>query len=94
MRILVIDGQGGRIGRGIIEQLIKGGFNGEIIAVGTNSSATEAMMKAGAGKRATAAKTEPDGISCFAGVHGKGNGANMRYNRYEKRYKTQQITES
>ena len=53
MRILVIDGQGGRIGRGIIEQLIKGGFNGEIIAVGTNSSATEAMMKAGAGKGAT-----------------------------------------
>ncbi len=53
MRILVIDGQGGRIGRGIIEQLIKGGFNGEIIAVGTNSSATEAMIKAGAGKGAT-----------------------------------------
>ena len=53
MRILVIDGQGGRIGRGIIEQLIKGGFKGEIIAVGTNSSATEAMMKAGAQRGAT-----------------------------------------
>jgi len=48
MRVLVIDGQGGRIGRGIIEQLIKGGFKGELIAVGTNSSAAEAMMKAGA----------------------------------------------
>lgn len=53
MKILVIDGQGGRIGRGIIEQLVKGGFNGEIIAVGTNSSATEAMIKAGAAGGAT-----------------------------------------
>ena len=53
MKILVIDGQGGRIGRGVIEQLKKGGFNGEIIAVGTNSSATEAMMKAGADRGAT-----------------------------------------
>jgi len=53
MKILVIDGQGGRVGRGIIEQLIKGGFKGEIIAVGTNSSATEAMMKAGAQRGAT-----------------------------------------
>lgn len=53
MKVLVIDGQGGRIGRGIIEQLIKGGFKGELIAVGTNSSATEAMMKAGAHRGAT-----------------------------------------
>ena len=53
MKILVIDGQGGRIGRGIIEQLVKGGFNGEITAVGTNSSATEAMIKAGASGGAT-----------------------------------------
>lgn len=53
MKILVIDGQGGRVGRGIIEQLIKGGFKGEIIAVGTNSSSTEAMMKAGAQRGAT-----------------------------------------
>lgn len=53
MKILVIDGQGGRIGRGVIEQLKKGGIKGEIIAVGTNSSATEAMMKAGADRGAT-----------------------------------------
>ena len=53
MKILVIDGQGGRIGRGIIEQLVKGGFSGEITAVGTNSSATEAMIKAGASGGAT-----------------------------------------
>lgn len=53
MKILVIDGQGGRIGRGIIEQLVKGGFSGEITAVGTNSSATEAMIKAGAAEGAT-----------------------------------------
>lgn len=53
MKILVIDGQGGRIGRGMIELLKKGGFRGDIIAVGTNSSATEAMMKAGADRGAT-----------------------------------------
>lgn len=53
MRILVIDGQGGRIGRGIIEQLRKNGFDGEILAVGTNSTATQAMMKAGADRGAT-----------------------------------------
>ena len=53
MKILVIDGQGGRIGRGIIEQLVKGGFNGEITAVGTNSSATEALIKARAVRGAT-----------------------------------------
>ena len=53
MRILIIDGQGGRIGSGLIEQLVKGGFGGEIIAAGTNSSATEAMIKAGANRGAT-----------------------------------------
>jgi len=53
MRILVIDGQGGRIGCGIIEQLRKIGFDGEILAVGTNSTATQAMMKAGADRGAT-----------------------------------------
>ncbi len=53
MKILVIDGQGGRIGRGIIELLIKGGFKGDITAVGTNSSATEAMIRAGAHRGAT-----------------------------------------
>ena len=48
MTILVIDGQGGKIGRAIVEQLRAAGFSGSIIAVGTNTTATAAMMKAGA----------------------------------------------
>jgi hypothetical protein len=54
--ILVIDGQGGGLGKSIIEQLkqikqAKRGF--DIIAAGTNSAATAAMLKAGADAAAT-----------------------------------------
>jgi hypothetical protein len=53
MNILVIDGMGGGIGRSIIEH-IKSELNGaEITAVGTNSIATSAMIKAGANYGAT-----------------------------------------
>ncbi len=53
MKILVIDGMGGGIGKSIIEQL-KSALNGaEITAVGTNSAATAAMLKAGAACGAT-----------------------------------------
>lgn len=46
MRILVIDGQGGKLGSQIVS-LIKNKQNSkiELIAVGTNAMATEAMMK-------------------------------------------------
>ena len=46
MRIVVIDGQGGGIGRSLIELLVKNFPDAEIGAVGTNSIATEAMLKA------------------------------------------------
>lgn len=54
MKIVVIDGQGGRIGKGIIEQL-KNNVNikGSIWAIGTNSIATSTMIKAGADYAAT-----------------------------------------
>ncbi|MCL2373642.1 MAG: DUF3842 family protein [Treponema sp.] len=53
MNILVIDGMGGGIGKAVIEH-IKGQIAGaEITAVGTNSAATSAMIKAGAGCGAT-----------------------------------------
>ncbi len=53
MKILVIDGMGGGIGKSVIEQ-IKGELAGaEITAVGTNSLATSAMLKAGADYGAT-----------------------------------------
>ncbi len=48
MRIVVLDGQGGRIGKTIIEQIRKKLPMTEIVAVGTNSIAAAAMLKAGA----------------------------------------------
>ena len=53
MRILVVDGQGGGLGRLLVREL-KGAFpQAEIAAVGTNSTAANAMMKAGADFAAT-----------------------------------------
>ena len=54
MKILVIDGQGGKIGMAIISELKKAiSSEHEIIALGTNSAATAAMLKAGATVGAT-----------------------------------------
>ncbi len=53
MKILVIDGQGGRIGKLLVEQIKQGMDGFEIIAIGTNSIATAAMIKAGADHGAT-----------------------------------------
>ena len=53
MRILVIDGQGGKIGAQLVK-LIKSRFpSAELTAVGTNALATSAMLKAGAENIAT-----------------------------------------
>lgn len=53
MKIVVIDGQGGGMGKSIIENIRKRYSDVEIIAVGTNSLATSAMLKAGASAGAT-----------------------------------------
>lgn len=53
MRVSVIDGQGGRLGRLIIEKIVERGIECELVAVGTNSAATTAMLKAGAKQGAT-----------------------------------------
>ncbi|HNZ08227.1 MAG TPA: DUF3842 family protein [Bacillota bacterium] len=53
MKIIVIDGQGGKIGKLIIEQVKKDLPDQRIIAIGTNSIATSAMLKAGADAGAT-----------------------------------------
>lgn len=45
MNILVIDGQGGRLGRKLVESVRKTCPEATIMAVGTNSMATENMMK-------------------------------------------------
>ncbi len=53
MKILVIDGQGGGIGRQVV-QAVKAAFpEADVTAVGTNSTAASAMLKAGANRAAT-----------------------------------------
>lgn len=52
-KITIIDGQGGRMGKAIIEHLKKQFPEQELLAIGTNSIATAAMMKAGADYGAT-----------------------------------------
>lgn len=53
MKIAVIDGQGGKIGQMIVNAIKKEGISCTIRAIGTNSTATAAMMKAGANEGAT-----------------------------------------
>lgn len=53
MNIVVIDGQGGRMGRQLIEAIRASGIACDITAIGTNVLATSAMLKAGADRGAT-----------------------------------------
>ena len=53
MRILVVDGQGGQLGGQVIKALRSNVADAQITAVGTNSTATATMMKAGADEQAT-----------------------------------------
>jgi len=53
VKILVIDGQGGNLGRQLIKRLIERLPEAELFAVGTNSIATSNMIKAGATNAAT-----------------------------------------
>ena len=60
--VLVIDGQGGGFGKALIEALRKRRVPVRIMAVGTNSIATSAMMRAGADAGATG--TNPVRVNC------------------------------
>lgn len=53
MRIVIIDGQGGGVGKLLIEQLVQACPQAELIAVGTNAMATANMMKGGTANGAT-----------------------------------------
>ncbi|MCL1786864.1 MAG: DUF3842 family protein [Defluviitaleaceae bacterium] len=53
MKILIIDGQGGGLGAQIVTAIIKNFPTYSVRAVGTNNSATVAMIKAGAKEAAT-----------------------------------------
>ena len=53
MNIAVVDGQGGGIGRAIVDKVKRAFPDIEVIALGTNSTATGQMLKAGADEGAT-----------------------------------------
>ena len=53
MQVLVIDGQGGGLGRQLVSAIKERFPNIEVLAVGTNSMATAAMLRAGADQAAT-----------------------------------------
>jgi len=53
MKVIIIDGQGGKIGTSIVKQLKQCLPELELLAIGTNSIATSAMLKAGAEMGAT-----------------------------------------
>ena len=53
MKIAVVDGQGGKLGRQLVEKISASVKNPEILAIGTNSAASTAMLKGGADAAAT-----------------------------------------
>lgn len=53
MKILVIDGQGGGVGKALVEALKKRMPDQPILALGANAMATAGMLKAGADQGAT-----------------------------------------
>ena len=53
MKVVVIDGQSGRMGQLFIERAKSASLPCQIMAVGTNAIATSAMLKAGADNGAT-----------------------------------------
>ena len=57
MTILVIDGQGGKLGKRLVESIKKSFPQVEVMAVGTNSAASESMMRAGADPVIVASRT-------------------------------------
>lgn len=53
MKVVVIDGQSGRIGQLFIEKAVKANLPCQMTAIGANAIATSAMLKAGATMGAT-----------------------------------------
>ena len=47
-KVVIIDGQGGRMGRALVEEIQKLCPGQPLLALGANTTATAAMMKAGA----------------------------------------------
>ncbi|MBR6619533.1 MAG: DUF3842 family protein [Clostridia bacterium] len=53
MKILIIDGQGGQLGSQLIKAITERYPDADLTAIGTNATATTAMVKAGAKQAAT-----------------------------------------
>ena len=53
MKIMIVDGQGGGVGRSLVEAMRERYPDAELIAVGTNAAATSNMMKGGTAVGAT-----------------------------------------
>lgn len=51
--ILVMDGQGGKVGRALVEGILKTMPQADLFAVGTNTAATANMLRGGAARAAT-----------------------------------------
>lgn len=62
MNILIIDGQGGQLGAQLVKEISSRFPNEDITAVGTNATATAAMLKAGAKRAATG--ENPTVVAC------------------------------
>jgi len=53
MIIVVVDGQGGGLGKILMEKLTAAGLDAELLGIGTNAAATAALSKGGAHQVAT-----------------------------------------
>lgn len=70
MKIVVIDGQGGRLGRLLVERVRERVPQAKVYALGTNATATTAMLKAGAHFGATGENPVIRGVADADGVLG------------------------
>ena len=71
MRVAVVDGQGGGIGRAIVERIRKEFPDITITALGTNSTATGQMVRAGANEGATGENAIIHNVKNFILTFGK-----------------------
>lgn len=62
MKIVVIDGQGGSIGRAVVESLATENLGADTVCIGTNAAATQNMLKGGA--KAGATGENPVRLAC------------------------------
>ena len=70
MKIVVIDGQGGRLGCLLVERVKVRLPQAQVYALGTNSAATAAMLRAGADFGATGENPVVRGVADADGVLG------------------------